>query len=60
MSEARLAKLNSMIMQIETFLNPEVGQTGGGMLNRPGMIQMFESGPGLDMSAEAVENRQIA
>jgi hypothetical protein len=29
----------------------------GGMLNRPGMIQMFESGPGLDMSAEAVESR---
>ena len=57
MSEARLAKLNSMIMQIETFLNPAVGQTGGGMLNRPGMIQMFESGPGLDMSAEAVESR---
>jgi hypothetical protein len=29
----------------------------GGMLNRPGMIQMFESGPGLDMSAEAVRAR---
>jgi len=60
MSEARLAKLNSMIMQIETFLNQEfmdTGPTGGGMLNRPGMIQMFESGPGLDMSAEAVESR---
>ena len=65
MTEARLAKLNSMINQIQRVMqelpppmtgDPELPPQAG-LLNRPGMIQMFESGPGLDMAAQAVESR---
>ena len=59
-----IAKLEALIGR-QKNLRPSPPELTGdpeltGLLNRPGMIQMFESGPGLDMSAEAVESRQIA